>query len=199
MNSTVKQSKPSATTTLFAGQPQFIFRSSSHSFTPISKAKPSDVCFTCGQQGHWRFECSLLLKLYRRELASNISSGLSGEISKGKLTILTSLHLLSLTTLLLARGFPSSSVKRWVTAGGIAVWGPVDQVASPHLVLLLTVEPTKPRLCHDERYLNLWIRDLPFKLDHLCDLPRYVLPHHFQTTFDDKNGYQLFTVPLRMT
>ena len=33
-------------------------------------------------------------------------------------------------------------------------------------------------------------RDLPFKLDHFCDLPRYVLPHYFQTTFDDKNGYQ---------
>ena len=77
-----------------------------------------------------------------------------------------------------------------MTAGVIAVWGPVDLAASPYLVLPLTVEPTKPRLCHDERYLNLWIRDLPFKLDHLCDLPRYVLPHHFQTTFDDKNGYQ---------
>lgn len=35
-----------------------------------------------------------------------------GEISKGKLTILTSLHLLSSTTLLLVRGFPSSSVTR---------------------------------------------------------------------------------------
>ena len=77
-----------------------------------------------------------------------------------------------------------------MTAGVIAVWGPVDHVALPYLVLPLTVEPTKPRLCHDERYLNLWIRDLPFKLDYLCDLPRYVLPHHFQTTFDDKNGYQ---------
>ena len=57
------------------------------------------------------------------------------------------------------------------------MWGPVDLVASPYLVLPLAVEPTKPRLCHDERYLNLWIRDLPFKLNHLCDLPRYVLPH----------------------
>ncbi|MEM1009099.1 MAG: hypothetical protein AAGJ35_08850, partial [Myxococcota bacterium] len=28
------------------------------------------------------------------------------------------------------------------------------------------------------------------KLDHLSDLPRYVLPGHFQTTFDDKSGYQ---------
>ena len=57
-----------------------------------------------------------------------------------------------------------------------------------HLVLPFTVEPTKPHLCHDE--LNLWTRDLPFKLDHLPDLARYVLPGHFQTTFDDKNGYQ---------
>ena len=73
-----------------------------------------------------------------------------------------------------------------MTAGDIAVWGPVDQVASPYLVLPLTVEPTKPRLCHYERYFNLWIRDLPFKLE----LPRYVLPHYFQTTFNDKNGYQ---------
>ena len=60
----------------------------------------------------------------------------------------------------------------------------------PHLVLPLTVEPSKPRLCHDKRYLNLWIRDLPYKLDHICDLPRYVLPGHSQTTCDDKSGYQ---------
>ena len=88
--------------------------------------------------------------------------------------------------------FVSDTIIQWVTAGVIAVWGPVNHVAPPYmyLVLPLTVEPTKPRLCHDERYLNLWIHDLPLKLDHLCGLPRYALPHHFQTTFDDKNGYQ---------
>ena len=52
------------------------------------------------------------------------------------------------------------------------------------------MELSKPRLCHDERFLNLWIKDLPFKLDHLTDLPRYDLPGHSQTSFDDKNGYQ---------
>ena len=36
----------------------------------------------------------------------------------------------------------------------------------------------------------IMICDLPFKLYHLCNLPRNVLPYHFQTTFDDKNGYQ---------
>ena len=60
----------------------------------------------------------------------------------------------------------------------------------PHLVLPLTVEPSKPRLCHDEHFLSLWIRDLPFRLDHLPDLPGYVLPGHFQTSFDNKKGYQ---------
>ena len=58
-------------------------------------------------------------------------------------------------------------------------------------MLPLTIEPSKPRLCHDERFLNIWIRDLPFKLDHLPDLPRYVLPGHFpNASFDDKSGYQ---------
>ena len=77
-----------------------------------------------------------------------------------------------------------------MAAGILDVWGRVGEVTPPHLLLPLTVEPSKPRLCHDEQYLNLWIRDLPFRLDHLPDLPRYVLPGHFQTSFDDKSGYQ---------
>ena len=78
----------------------------------------------------------------------------------------------------------------WVAAGVLDVWGRVGGVTPPHLVVPLPVEPSVPRVCHDERYLNLWIRDLPFRLDHLPDLPRYVLPGHFQTSFDDKSGYQ---------
>ena len=42
------------------------------------------------------------------------------------------------------------------------------------LVQHLTVEPSKPRLCHDERYLNLWIVDKPFSLDTLKDVPPLV-------------------------
>lgn len=85
--------------------------------------------------------------------------------------------------------FISNTVLEWVSAGVLSVWGEVGQVSPPHLVLPLTVEPSKHRLCHDERYLNLWIKELPFKLDHLSDLPRYVLPGHFQTSFDEKSGY----------
>ena len=84
------------------------------------------------------------------------------------------------------RDFITDTIIDWVSAGVLAIWGRVGAVSPPHLVLPLTVEPSKPRLCHDERFLNLWILDLPFKLDHLPDLPRYVLPGHFQTSFDDK-------------
>lgn len=86
--------------------------------------------------------------------------------------------------------FIAQEIVDGVQAGSIMRWGKEGECEPPHLVLPLTVEPTKPRLCHDERFLNLWIRDLPFKLDYITDLPRYVLPGHFQTVFDDKNGYQ---------
>ena len=52
-----------------------------------------------------------------------------------------------------------------------------------------TVEPTKPRLCNDDRFLNLWTQDRPFKLDSVQHLPSYVLPGFFQTVRDDKSGY----------
>ena len=51
------------------------------------------------------------------------------------------------------------------------------------------MEPTKPRMCHDERFLNLWIKDLLLSLDYISGLPRYVFKSHFQTTFDDNKGY----------
>ena len=44
-------------------------------------------------------------------------------------------------------------------------------------------------MCHDERFLNLWIKDCPFILNYITDLPRYVDQEHYQTTFDDKIGY----------
>ena len=77
-----------------------------------------------------------------------------------------------------------------MSAGNLSVWGEIGRVSPPHLVLPLTAEPSKPRLCRDERYLNLWIKGLPFELDDLSDWPRYVLPRHYQTTFDEKSGYQ---------
>jgi hypothetical protein len=45
------------------------------------------------------------------------------------------------------------------------------------------------RSCNDNRFLNLWIKETPFKLDSLQHLTRYVSPNSFQTVYDDKSGY----------
>ncbi|KAK3716426.1 hypothetical protein QZH41_000492 [Actinostola sp. cb2023] len=76
-----------------------------------------------------------------------------------------------------------------LTTGAISLLGRVGEVSPPHLILPLTVEPTKPRLCHDARFLNLWMKDTPFTLDRLTDLPRYVSKDSYQTVLDDKSGY----------
>ena len=65
-------------------------------------------------------------------------------------------------------------IDRLVT-GAISLLGRVARFSRLILCYLsLTVEPSKPRLCHDARYLNLWMQDKPFSLDSLNDLPRYV-------------------------
>ena len=53
----------------------------------------------------------------------------------------------------------------------------------------ISIEPRKPCMCHDERFLNLCIKDMPFSLDTLADLPRFIGSHHYQTVMDDKSGY----------
>ncbi|CAG2201247.1 unnamed protein product [Mytilus edulis] len=50
-------------------------------------------------------------------------------------------------------------------------------------------EPSKPRLCHDERYLNLWVKDLPFHLENLKDVHRLVQENALMITCDEKSGY----------
>ena len=69
-----------------------------------------------------------------------------------------------------------------LVTGMISLMGRVGEVERSHIVLPLTVEPSKPRLCHDARNLNLWMQDKPFSLDSLDDLP-------LQTVLDDKCGY----------
>ena len=73
--------------------------------------------------------------------------------------------------------------------GAVSLLGKMGEVPPPHLVLPLTVEPTKPPLCHDVRFLNLWMQDKLFKLDHVGDLPRYVSRNSYQSVLDDKSGY----------
>ena len=57
----------------------------------------------------------------------------------------------------------------------------------PHVVLLaLTVESTKPRLCIDARFVNLWMEDSPFTLDRLSDVLRFVYKGSFMTKCEEK-------------
>ena len=65
--------------------------------------------------------------------------------------------------------------------GAVSLVGKVGVVEPPYLVLPLTVEPSKPCLCHDARFLNLWMTDKLFSLDSIMDLPRYVSRDSFQT------------------
>ena len=78
-----------------------------------------------------------------------------------------------------------------VANGSFLIWGKVGEVDPPQLVMPITIEPTKPRMCHDERFLNLWIKDYPIPLDYITDLSPYVFYGHFQTTFDEKSGFDL--------
>ena len=72
-----------------------------------------------------------------------------------------------------------------VKTGALSVWGRVGFVDPPYLVLPLTIEPTKQRLCLDARFLNLWMRDQPFTLDGLVDVPRYVYKGSYMSKCDD--------------
>lgn len=51
-----------------------------------------------------------------------------------------------------------------LTTVALIVWGRVGD-DSP---------PSKPRLCLDARFLNLWTTDVPFSLDRLAGVPLYV-------------------------
>lgn len=88
--------------------------------------------------------------------------------------------------------FITTTILDRVQNGSLTVVGKLGEVAPPRLVMPLTVEPSKPRLCHDERFLNLWVIDSPFSFDSLTDLPRYVGLNHYQTILDDKSGYDHF-------
>ena len=85
--------------------------------------------------------------------------------------------------------FVSLEIKKRLITGAVRVLGKVGVSAPPHVVLPLTVEPTKPRLCIEARFVNLWMKDSPFALDRLSDVPRFVYKGSFMTKCDDKSGY----------
>ena len=59
----------------------------------------------------------------------------------------------------------------------------------PTCIMPLTLDGKKSRLCHDERFLNLFIKDIPFRLDTLKDVPRIVGKGDRLINTDEKSGY----------
>lgn len=64
---------------------------------------------------------------------------------------------------------------------------PMDQL--PDCIMPLTLDSKKTRVCHDERFLNLFVKDSPFKLDTLRDVPRIVPTGSLLINTDEKSGY----------
>ncbi|KAJ8303085.1 hypothetical protein KUTeg_019481 [Tegillarca granosa] len=71
-----------------------------------------------------------------------------------------------------------------IASGSIRVWGKVGQCTPPRLVMPLTVEPSKPRLCRD-----LWTKNLPFHLETLKEAHRMISHGAYMITCDEKSGY----------
>lgn len=85
--------------------------------------------------------------------------------------------------------FICSELYERILNGSLSVVGKVGECELPHIIMPLTVEPTKPRLCHDDRYINLWTKDTPFQLENLKHVPRMVEKDMKMITCDEKSGY----------
>ena len=85
--------------------------------------------------------------------------------------------------------FITETILERLRNGSISIWGKCGHCTPPHIVIPLTVEPKKPRLCHDERYLNLPNICPKIKFDPITDLSSCVGNDHYQAKLDDKSRY----------
>ena len=85
--------------------------------------------------------------------------------------------------------FFNNEILSHLQSGAISLVGKVGEVGLPHIVSPITVEPTKPRMCINLMYLNCFMKDTPFNLETLVDVPRTVEGGSFLTKLDDKSGY----------
>lgn len=80
-----------------------------------------------------------------------------------------------------------------MASGAVKLWGKVGEVEAPYIVLPITIEPSKPRLCIDARYPNLWMKDTPFSLDKLVDVPRFLYQDSFMSKIDISPAMTMFS------
>ena len=67
--------------------------------------------------------------------------------------------------------FISRSILDRQATGAISLWGRVGEVSPPCVLMPLTVELSKSRLCNDDRFVNLWTIDTPSSLIFSRDFP----------------------------
>ena len=73
--------------------------------------------------------------------------------------------------------------------GAISYLGRVGEVEPPYFISPITIEQTKPRLCLNLMYLNCFIKDTPFSLDTLQDVPHLIKRNSYMSKMDDKSAY----------
>ena len=86
----------------------------------------------------------------------------------------------------------TAEVEQLVSTGCIARWANVADTSlytKPHMVLPLGVEPKKPRLIWDARWLNLMCVHSPFTMDGVGKVAQYAWPGAHQVTVDHKSAY----------
>ena len=86
-------------------------------------------------------------------------------------------------------GFINSELQERIRSGAIYYVRKVGEFAPPYIVSPITIEPTKPRLCINLMYLNCFMKDTPFSIDTLSEVPKIVKKNSFLTKLDDKSGY----------
>lgn len=86
----------------------------------------------------------------------------------------------------------SKEIEKKIAMGAITLLGRVGEVPPPRIVMPFSIEPSKPRLVHDQQYLNCFMKHLPFKLDQVINLPRYLGKESYHTKLDDKSGFDHF-------
>ncbi|CAC5369873.1 unnamed protein product [Mytilus coruscus] len=66
--------------------------------------------------------------------------------------------------------FIEKEITERLKSGSIRLMGKLGEFVLPRIIMALTIGPSKPRLCHDERFLNPWIKDNQFQLESkICD------------------------------
>ena len=85
--------------------------------------------------------------------------------------------------------FITTTLQEWEKLGVIQ-----KTESKPIVVCPLSVEPSKPRVIWDGRYLNEFIRDIPFTMDNATKVAEVAWKGAYMFKLDHKNGY--FHVPI---